>query len=283
MRNTRGSVQKSAYQSKSLHRLCVICVLIFAALVLFSVDIVSAQEIPDSLAKRLAEFKGAERGQIISVKEESLTRAFPGYSFYVLRFRQYPIALAPPEPLGSNNLFIVKPDGSVEYLRESETLKTFFRAALPPVTTQAQARDAAKAWLRLAQEFHQDGFFRFLVPEDSIRVGALEKGGLEVSGQAVVNQQGGNMGELGASLTFDPAGVLTKVSESAQIHRGIRPRCQATKLLDPDPIVRRMAEEAIIVMGKAAALYLYEQRAKTSPELQHAIDAIWRRIIAEGR
>ena len=91
------------------------------------------------------------------------------------------------------------------------------------------------------------------------------------------------MGELNASLTFDLAGVLTKVSESAQIHPGIRPKCQATKLLDSDPIVRRMAEEAILVMGKSARVYLDEQRAKAGPELQHAIDAIWRRIVAEGR
>ena len=111
----------------------------------------------------------------------------------------------------------------------------------------------------------------------------MDSGGVEVFGKAAVNQQGGNAGEITASLTFDPAGVLTNVSESAQIHRGIRPICQATKLLDPDPIVRGMAEQDILVMGKAAKGYLDEQRAKASPELQQAIDEIWERIIAEGR
>ena len=283
MRDSRGTSQKSAYKSKPLHILDAICVLMFSALVLFSVDITLAEEIPDLLTKKLAEFKDAERGQIIPVKDEPLTREFPGYSFYVLRFRRYPVALAPPEPLKANNLFIVKPDGPVGHILDTDMLKNFFRTTLAPVRTEARASDTAKAWLQLAQEFYQDGFFRFSIPEGSIRVTAMGNGGLEVSGKAVVNQQGGNTGEIGASLIFDPAGVLTKVSESVQIHRGIRPICQATKLLDPDPIVRGMAEQAILVMGKAASGYLDEQRAKASPELQHAIDEIWQRIVAEER
>jgi len=108
-------------------------------------------------------------------------------------------------------------------------------------------------------------------------------GGLRVTGKAVVNPQGGNMGEIAASLTFDPAGKLSKGSETANIKRGIRPICQATKLLDPDPIVRGMAEQAILVMGKAAKEYLDEQRAKASPELRSAIDRIWHRILIEDR
>ena len=250
---------------------------------LFSVKTATAEGIPEPLAKKLAEYKGAERGQIVSLKDDSLAREFPGYSFYVLRFKKYPVARVPPEPLKLNNLFIVKPDGAIEHIVEPEALKKLFRTALIPVTTQARARDATKAWLQLSQQFYQDGFFHFSIPEDSIRIAATDSGGLEVSGKAIVNQQGGNAGEIGASLTFDRAGVLTNVSESVQIHRGIRPICQATKLLDPDPIMRGMAEQDILVMGKAVKGYLDEQRAKASPELQRAIDAIWRRIVAEGR
>jgi hypothetical protein len=258
-------------------------ILTFFIFVFFSASMALPQGLPDALTKKLAEYKGAERGQIISVQDESLSHEFPGYSFYALRFRKYPVARLPPEPLKINNLFIVKPDGSVEHIVEPDTLKKFFRTALVPVTTQPRARDAAKAWLQLAQEFYQDGFFHFSIPEDSIRVTAMDNGGLEVFGKAIVNQQGGNAGEIAASLTFDPAGLLTNVSESVQIRRGMRPICQATKLLDPDPIVRDMAEQDILVMGKAAKGYLDEQRAKASPELQQAIDTIWQRIIAEGR
>lgn len=59
--------------------------------------------------------------------------------------------------------------------------------------------------------------------------------------------------------------------------------CQATKLLDPDPVVRGMAEEAILVMGRGAKEYLDEQRTRARPALQAAIGRIWRRILSEGR
>jgi hypothetical protein len=247
------------------------------------VPVGSAQEIPDAFTKKLAAYKGAERGQLTAVRDEGLASTFSGYMFYVLRFRRYPVAIAPLEPLTSNNLFIVKPDGSVEHVPNNEMLKNFFRAALDPVNTEASAKVVAKAWLRLVQEFHQDGFFQFSIPEDSIRVTATRNEGFEVSGKAVVNAQGGNFGEIAAKLTFDPSGALTNVSESAQVRRGIRPICQATKLLDPDPIVRDMAEQSILVMGTAVKGYLDEQRATASPELQRAIDEIWQRIVAEGR
>lgn len=86
-----------------------------------------------------------------------------------------------------------------------------------------------------------------------------------------------------ASLTFDWAGKLVKVVDEAIVVAGPRPICQATKLLDPDPIVRGMAEQIILVMGRAAKEYLNEERAKASHELQKAIDRIWQKILDEGR
>ncbi len=72
----------------------------------------SAQSARELLDKKLAELTGADRGQVLSVADDSVARAFPGYSFYVLRFRQYPVAMVPPRPLTTNNIFVVKPDGS---------------------------------------------------------------------------------------------------------------------------------------------------------------------------
>ena len=101
--------------------------------------------------------------------------------------------------------------------------------------------------------------------------------------KAVVDQRGGDAGEIVATLSFDPGGKLAEVSQAGQVRAGVRPICQATKLLDPDPIVRGMAEQAILVMGKSAKAYLDEQRAKAGPELQRAMDQIWQRILAEDR
>jgi hypothetical protein len=237
----------------------------------------------DSLAKRLAEFPGAERGQVIPVTAQSLTSVFPNYRFYVLRFRQYPVAMVPPEPLQANNLFVVKPDTAVEQIRDTQDLENLFRAALAPVTTPGHAKKAAQAWLRLVEEFHQDGFFQFSIPVHSFKVVSERDGGLQVTGKAIVTRQGGNAGEIVASLLFDQTGRLAKASEVASLKRGIRPICQATKLLDPDPIVRGMAEQALLVMGKTAKGYLEEQRARADPELRAAIDRIWQQILSEDR
>jgi hypothetical protein len=85
-------------------------------------------------------------------------------------------------------------------------------------------------------------------------------------------------------MKFDPwGGGLTELDEIRQIKTGIRPICQATKLLDPDPLVRRMAEQDLRVIGRKAKGYLDAQRAKARPELQKAIDRIWQRIVAEDR
>ena len=92
----------------------------------------------------------------------------------------------------------------------------------------------------------------------------------------------GGSGTVTASLTFDDAGKLAKVSEEAKFRPGPRPICQATKLLDPDAIVRKMAEQDLLIMGLAAREYLNEQRAQAGPELRRAIDRLWQRIQKNG-
>jgi hypothetical protein len=73
------------------------------------------------------------------------------------------------------------------------------------------------------------------------------------------------------------------ISEKGALRAGVRPICQATKLLDSDAIVRRMAEQDLLVMGRAAKTYLDQVRATAGPKLQRAIDHIWQRILEEGR
>jgi hypothetical protein len=235
------------------------------------------------LERKLATLPGAERGRVVSIREGSLGRVFPGYLFYVLRFRQYPVALNPPAPLRSNSLLIVRPDDAVALLADPEALEGFFRSTLPAATTAAMATEAAKAWLRLVEELNQDGFLQFAVADESITVAPVASGGQRVTGEAVVVPKGGNQGGIRAVLVFDSSGTLVSASETAQIKHGIRPICQATKLLDPDLIVRAMAEQAILVMGRAAKEYLAEQRESASPELRDAIDRIWHKIVSEDR
>jgi hypothetical protein len=212
------------------------------------------------------------------VKDEAVGRAFPKVVFFGVFFRQFPVARLTPEGLNSANLYAVGPDDKPQLLKEANQLEDFFKTNLSPAKTDDAAKDAARAYVRLAEELHQDGFFKFALQDDSTKIGE-GKEGKRATARAVV-MAGGN-GELGATLTFDDAGKLTKAVENVKIKPGPRPICQATKLLDADSVVRRMAERDLLIMGRAAKPYLDEQRAKAAPELQHAIDHIWQQILEE--
>src|SRR5262249_38068755 len=165
-------------------------------------------------------------------------------------------------------------------LSDTKTLEKFFRSASHGSREADQAKAAVRAWLRLSSQLKQDGFYRFSLMDDSTKV-EKEKGGLIAAGKMVV-MQGGN-GSIEAKLTFDADGKLVKVVEESKIRPGPRPICQATKLLDKDSLVRRMAEQDLLIMGRAARPYLDESRAKASPELRQALDRLWQRITQQDR
>lgn len=228
-------------------------------------------------------------GEIPALQEERLARVFPRETFFVLHFGEWPIARSPwTKDLSARNVFAVGADRSLTCLRDARGLEDFFRKALPPADPAALSkdpsglRDAVYAWLRLSQEFSQDGFFRFTIPEEGIHV-EERRGGFGAWGDAVVQPTGGNFGRISATFTFTENRGLAQVIECRQVIAGIRPICQALKLLDPDPVVREMARQALLVMGRSAEGYLKERRSEASPELRTEIDKVWAQIVAEGR
>jgi hypothetical protein len=116
-----------------------------------------------------------------------------------------------------------------------------------------------------------------------LRIARGADGRITAAGQSVVAPTGGNQGLLESQIVFSPEGKLASTKNEKNIQEGMRPICQSTKLLDEDQIVRRMAEQDILLMGRSCKFYLDEQRAKATPELQAAIDAIWIRIEAGRR
>ena len=156
----------------------------------------------------LSRIQGAQTGQIISIDDGAVVQAFPFDRFYVLSYRRYPVAPALPESLAYNNLLVVHADEKVEFIRDPSALEAFFRSQLRPVTAELQARHSVKAWLRLSQEFQQDGFFQFSTPESGLLV-VTERGVMRASGKAEVGSDYGNSGEIFISLSFNPAGRLT--------------------------------------------------------------------------
>jgi hypothetical protein len=244
-----------------------------------SVEKLKREEIQSGLKRVQEDLDRLKAGKpkVEAVTDDAVAHALPNHLVYAVYFRRFPVADTPPEPMALSSLYAVPRgnQGEVKLLTNYETLDTFFRDQLAPVLSDDQAKTAVRAWLRLAEALEQDGYYTFELLEDSLKVAPAD-GGRTASGRVVV-KRGGN-GEITATLAFDAQGKLVKVERGGKLKPGPRPRCQATKLLDPDPIVRGMAEDAVLSMGRAAKGYLDEQRAKATPELRQAIDRIWRRI-----
>lgn len=222
----------------------------------------------------------ASAAAVAAIKDEATARALPGHAFFTALFRQYPVGMVPPAGLSSSNLVAVDAKGKVTVISKEADLEKFLIASLPPASSDNARKDAARAAVRLGQELHQDGFYRFELQDDSTKT-AEAKGGHTATARVVVMQ--GGSGTFTVTITLDRAGKVTKLETDSKIRPGPRPRCQATKLLDRDPIVRDMAEQHLLIMGRAAKPYLDEQRAKASPELRKAIDRLWQRILADDR
>jgi hypothetical protein len=243
-----------------------------------SEDVKAAQE---RVAEYLKGIKGAEAARVTPLTADGVAETFPDHVLFAVLFPQYPIARVAPPPLSSSNVVAVpkNKDGKPVPITDVKVLEKFFKESAKAIKSADETGNATKAWLRCAAELNQDGFYKFSVKDGE----AVKKGEtITTSGEAKVDPQGGNKGEVKATLTFKD-GKLSAADTKANLTPGIRPICQATKLLDPDPIVRRMAEDSIRVMGSAAKPYLDEQRAKAGPELKKAIDRVWKRILDEGR
>ena len=234
---------------------------------------------PSNAEKAVRKFidgKGANgAGEITSKNEDAVRKTFPGHDLVIARFRQFPVARILPEGLSPSSLFAVDKSGQVDHLADAKALEKFFRAHHPAVKNEKDAKTVLAAWLALTPEFHQDGMFKFEVMEKEF---AWEAG--KVSGR-VTAMQGGN-GQLTAVLLIDKEGKLSSVEEKAELRPGPRPICQATRLLDADPLVRRICEQDLLIMGLAARDYLMEQRERATPGLQAEIDRLWRQIEKNG-
>jgi hypothetical protein len=233
-----------------------------------------AQLVEDYLTAR-----GASRAVVRPVTDDYVGRTFPNFSFFGVIFPQYPVAVLCPQAqdLKCSNVFFVQ-DGQVDFVATIPDLKFFFAAELGPVPSEDGATDAASTWLRLSEELKQDLFYAFSAPDISY---TPRDDVTQVRGHASVI--GGGEGQIDMLMTLGSAGSLVNLYEKSALRPGIRPICQATKLLDRDPIVRRMAEQDILVMGRAAKPYLDQVRARARPKLRQAIDRIWQRILDEGR
>jgi hypothetical protein len=231
--------------------------------------------------KQVREYLAKQKGdaaKATAIQDDVVAKMLPGKILFGVVFPRYPRAVAPPKGISASSVFVA--GDPVKPLNNEEEMFFFVRENLPKIETDDQAKDAARVYMRLFQEFHQDGYYKFKLMADSTKVST--DGDMRLVEVVAVVMDGGN-GTLKAKLKFDAEGKLASQSGMTELKPGVRPKCQATKLLDADPDVRLMAERDLLCMGRAARPYLDEQRAKASPELQQAIDRIWRRICDQDR
>lgn len=233
----------------------------------------------DLVRKHIDDLKyGKGNGEVTAQSAVAVKKVLPDHQMVIVRFRIYPVARIMPEGLGASNIFAVSKDDKIEHIKDVKVLEKFIRTHQKAAKTEADAKGILGAWMTLTQEFHQDGMFKFEVLEKQF--GVAQDTGLNARGRLIV-MQGGN-GDLIAELEYDKDGKLAKVAEKSTIRPGPRPICQATKLLDADPVVRRIAEQDLLIMGVSAREYLMEQRGRATPELREAIDRVWRQIQVNG-
>ena len=162
---------------------------------------------------------------------------------------------------------------------DAKALGKHFQSNLKKIEKQAAAKSAAIAFLRLSQEYSQDGYFKFQKPVVKVTSG---KGGPIARGEVKVEMKRGNRGSVTVSLSF-LQGKLENVTPGGKVLPGIRPRCQATRLLHADPVIRDIMRRDLIVMGSSAREYLAERWEKAGPKLRKEIEGVWKQIVAEGR
>jgi hypothetical protein len=256
---------------RSTYAKCLVAVLLCSATLAKADD----QQLVEDFLKS----HGANSAAVRPIVDDYVGRAFPHFSFFGVIFRQYPVAMLCPQTqdLKCSNVFFVK-NGQVDFVSTIEDLKFFFATELQPAPSKEAATDAASTWLRFSEELKQDLFYTFSAPEISYMP---REDTISVRGHAAVTA--GGQGHIEMLMTLGSAGGLINIYEKFALQPGVRPICQATKLLDGDPIVRRMAEQDLLVMGRTAKPYLDQVRGTARPELQDAIDRIWKRILREGR
>jgi hypothetical protein len=187
-----------------------------------SSDRITEQDGNEAIRQWLSQIPFPQSGLILSIDDPMVVQGLPAEHFYVLRYPRYPVAQALPEDLSYNNLLVVHLDGKVERVSDTGGLENLFRSNLVQITDQRLALIALNAWLRLSQEFHQDGFFEFQKPVG--KSNRLQKGaGIVASGKTIVIANAGNRGEITVVLRFDRAGKLSSAQEIANVISGRRP------------------------------------------------------------
>jgi hypothetical protein len=155
--------------------------------------------------------------QLSAISESYLGSTLPGLDFFAVVFRQYPVAVEPPEGLNPSDVLMVA-DDKVVALPDPETLKAVFMGLANSTSEPLDGEDLGRSYLRLTEVYSQDGFFTFSEP---VVTTFVNEHGSTVMGMVEVTD--GGSGAIYATLEFDEAGNLIDVNEFRTVEPGMRP------------------------------------------------------------
>ncbi|MCA1685502.1 MAG: hypothetical protein LC745_05860 [Planctomycetia bacterium] len=161
-----------------------------------------------------------EGRKLLPADDDVVRRVFPGQWFCGVH---YYVDYPHPKPIRgavrAHNLLHVRPDGVVERVGDVDALKALFKKYVPRARDEPQAKDAAAACLRVAEEFFQDGLYTFEAPEVDVTRHGDE---LVAKGQARVKSRG--TGAISITLTFKPSGEVGEVETTGRVRPDVRRR-----------------------------------------------------------
>jgi hypothetical protein len=181
-----------------------------------------AKEAQKKLLIQLAKVK-AQDAKVYRITDDALARVFPAHLVFAVRFPMYPVAVRPRAPLLARNLFIVDKEGQMDQVSDFKGINTFYTDNIRKVLTGKEVVNPARAWLVLAQELVQDGYFKFSIPGDAIRIGQAATG-VRVIARAVIKEEKGNKGYLQVKLDFGLTGDLDTLAFEKEVTTGERPK-----------------------------------------------------------
>jgi len=216
----------------------------------------------------------------IEIKDKGLAELTKA-TFHSVHYREFPVQMMPPKPMATRSLFSVKPDGAVTLFTFRKDLEKSFLTYAKPLESSSIKR-LGIGYLKLSTVFSQDGMFQFVFDLKNLSIRS-SRNEIVLQATAPVVEKSGDTGQLTATMTFKAdqstgSYLLVSISEKDTIKPGIRPICQCTLLLDQNPIVRKMAERDLLIMGLSAEPYIRKQLAQANPELRREIERVWQRI-----
>ena len=172
----------------------------------------------DGPVQKALHHRGATVYNIEPIAEDYLAATFPDAAFFGVFFPQYPVGVVPPEGLAPSNVAVVA-DGQVVFLTGPGALEKFFGNHAPRLKATSALQNLGLSWMRLTEEFSQDGFFQFSEPTAVV----MEDGTGAAVVMGTVEVTAGGKGYIVAELYFDANGQFTGVDEERNIHPGPRP------------------------------------------------------------